>query len=85
MSIVQAKLSTTDDETWKEREAAVFALGAVVEGCIIGLYPHLSEIVTFIIPFLDDKFPLIQSISCWMLSRFSRFVDRGIGHQKGSE
>ncbi|KAL6346911.1 hypothetical protein AAG906_003028 [Vitis piasezkii] len=85
MPIVQAKLSTTDDETWKEREAAVLALGAVAEGCISGLYPHLSEIVTFIIPLLDDKFPLIRSISCWTLSRFSRFVVQGIGHQKGSE
>ncbi|XP_034681987.1 transportin-1-like isoform X2 [Vitis riparia] len=85
MPIVQAKLSTTDDETWKEREAAVLALGAVAEGCITGLYPHLSEIVTFIIPLLDDKFPLIRSISCWTLSRFSRFVVQGIGQQKGSE
>lgn len=41
---LQAKLSTSDDETWKEREAAVLALGAIAEGCISGLYPHLSEV-----------------------------------------
>ncbi|XP_059653889.1 transportin-1 [Cornus florida] len=85
MPIVQAKLSTTDDETWKEREAAVLALGAIAEGCINGLYPHLSQIVTFLIPLLDDKFPLIRSISCWTLSRFSRFIVQGIGHQEGHE
>lgn len=41
----QAKLSATDDESWKEREAAVLALGAIAEGCIHGLYPHLSEVI----------------------------------------
>lgn len=45
MSNFQAKLSNSDDETWKEREAAVLALGAVAEGCLIGLYPHLNEVI----------------------------------------
>ncbi|GFY94563.1 transportin 1 [Actinidia rufa] len=86
MPTVQAKLSSTDDAAaWKEREAAVLALGAISEGCIKGLYPHLSEIVTFLIPLLDDKFPLIRSISCWTISRFSKFIVQGIGHQEGRE
>ncbi|KAF7127709.1 hypothetical protein RHSIM_Rhsim11G0193600 [Rhododendron simsii] len=85
MPIVQAKLSTTDEPTWKEREAAVLALGAIAEGCINGLYPHLSEIVTFLIPLLDDKFPLIRSISCWTVSRFSKYIVQGVGHQEGRE
>lgn len=83
MPYVQAKLSTSDDETWKEREAAVLALGAIAEGCINGLYPHLSQIVAFLIPLLDDKFPLIRSISCWTLSRFSKFIVEGINHPEG--
>ncbi|KAG6408037.1 hypothetical protein SASPL_131039 [Salvia splendens] len=45
MPIVQAKLSATGDEAWKDREAAVLALGAIGEGCINGLYPHLSEVI----------------------------------------
>ncbi|KAI8027441.1 Transportin-1 [Camellia lanceoleosa] len=85
MPVVQAKLSSNDDETWKEREAAVLALGAIAEGCISGLYPHLSEIVAFLIPLLDDKFPLIRSISCWTVSRFSKFIVQGIGHQERRE
>ncbi|KAJ4964946.1 hypothetical protein NE237_016795 [Protea cynaroides] len=85
MPLVQAKLTPTDDLTWKEREAAVLALGAVAEGCIKGLYPHLPEMVAFLIPLLDDKFPLIRSITCWTLSRYSRFVVQSIGHQKGRE
>ncbi|XP_045788243.1 transportin-1-like [Trifolium pratense] len=43
MPIVEAKLSTVGDDGWKEREAAVLALGAIGEGCINGLYPHLPE------------------------------------------
>ncbi|OMO54088.1 Armadillo-like helical [Corchorus capsularis] len=74
MPLVQAKLSTSDDDSWKEREAAVLALGAIAEGCISGLYPHLPEIVEFQLPILDDKFPLLRSISCWTLSRFSKFI-----------
>lgn len=44
MPLIQAKLSTLDDCSWKEREAAVLTLGAIAEGCIGGLYPHLAEV-----------------------------------------
>ncbi|KAG6528448.1 hypothetical protein ZIOFF_010623 [Zingiber officinale] len=74
MPLIQQKLSLTSDASWKEREAAVLAIGAIAEGCINGLYPHLPEIVKFLIPLFDDKFPLIRSISCWTLSRFSKFI-----------
>ncbi|TXG46837.1 hypothetical protein EZV62_026131 [Acer yangbiense] len=40
---VEVKLSANGDEAWKDREAAVLALGAIAEGCISVLYPHLSE------------------------------------------
>ncbi|KAK6130104.1 hypothetical protein DH2020_036154 [Rehmannia glutinosa] len=85
MPIVQSKLSATGDEAWKDREAAVLALGAIGEGCINGLYPHLSEIIAFLIPLLDDKFPLIRSISCWTLSRFSKYIVQGTAHQEGHD
>ncbi|XAR59860.1 hypothetical protein NMG60_11015852 [Bertholletia excelsa] len=85
MPIIQAKLSATDDAAWKEREAAVLALGAIAEGCINGLYPYLSEIVAFLTPLLDDKFPLIRSISCWTISRFSKFIVQGVGYKEGQE
>ncbi|KAJ9165919.1 hypothetical protein P3X46_020732 [Hevea brasiliensis] len=85
MPLVEAKLSTSDDETWKEREAAVLALGAIAEGCVEGLYPHLAEIVAYLIPVLDDKFPLLRSITCWTLSRFSKFIVQSIANQKGAE
>ncbi|KAM7258081.1 hypothetical protein ACFE04_013822 [Oxalis oulophora] len=85
LPMVQAKLGSSGDETWKEREAAVLALGAVAEGCINGLYPLLSQIVAFLIPLIDDKFPLIRSISCWTLSRFSKYIIQDIGRPNGYE
>ncbi|KAK4746628.1 hypothetical protein SAY87_025665 [Trapa incisa] len=85
MPIIESKLLTTGDAEWKEREAAVLALGAIAEGCIIGLYPHLTQIIAFLIPLLDDKFPLIRSITCWTLSRFSKYIVEGTNHQKGYE
>ena len=44
---MQAKLSAGGDDAWKDREAAVLALGAIGEGCINGLYPHLLEVFSF--------------------------------------
>ncbi|XP_048632631.1 transportin-1 isoform X1 [Brassica napus] len=85
MPLIQAKISTSGDETWKEREAAVLTLGAIAEGCFNGLYPHLSEIVAFLLPLLDDKFPLIRSISCWTLSRFGKYLIQETGNPKGYE
>ncbi|XVE48818.1 hypothetical protein DITRI_Ditri01bG0032900 [Diplodiscus trichospermus] len=61
----------------------VLALGAIGEGCINGLYPLLSEMVASLIPLLDDKFPLIRSISCWTLCRFRKYIVQDSGHQKG--
>ncbi|XP_042471730.1 transportin-1-like [Zingiber officinale] len=85
MPLIQQKLATTNDTSWKEREAAVLAIGAIAEGCINGLYPLLPEIVKFLIPLLDDKFPLIRSITCWTLSRFSKFIIQNIGQNNGYE
>ncbi|XP_065865189.1 uncharacterized protein [Euphorbia lathyris] len=35
-------------EAWKDREVVVFVLDVVAEGCINGLYPHLSQVNCFI-------------------------------------
>nr|CAB3486281.1 unnamed protein product [Digitaria exilis] len=40
---LQQNLARTDDDSWKERETAVLSLGAIAEGCIAGLYPHLPQ------------------------------------------
>eukprot|EP00252_Welwitschia_mirabilis_P011248 TRINITY_DN2531_c0_g1_i2.p1 TRINITY_DN2531_c0_g1~~TRINITY_DN2531_c0_g1_i2.p1 ORF type:complete len:886 (-),score=195.35 TRINITY_DN2531_c0_g1_i2:941-3598(-) len=84
MPLIQGKLSSVG-LSWKEREAAVLALGAIAEGCINGLFPHLQEMVSFLVPLLDDKFPLVRSITCWTLSRFSRWIVQSASHQEGHD
>ncbi|KAJ7545352.1 hypothetical protein O6H91_09G116500 [Diphasiastrum complanatum] len=83
MPLVQAKLSNSSDEAWKEREAAVLALGAIAEGCMQGLLPHMSQIVAFLVPLLEDQRPLIRSITCWTLSRYSKWIVQAAGHPDG--
>ncbi|OEL22827.1 Transportin-1 [Dichanthelium oligosanthes] len=85
MPLIEQNLARTDDDSWKERETAVLCLGAIAEGCIAGLYPHLPQIVAFLIPLLDDKFPLIRSITCWTLSRYSKFIVQNLDHPNGRE
>uniref|UniRef100_M4F875 Transportin-1 n=1 Tax=Brassica campestris TaxID=3711 RepID=M4F875_BRACM len=90
MPLIQAKLSTSGDEAWKEREAAVLTLGAIAEGCFnVRVDQYAStlflQIVAFLLPLLDDKFPLIRSISCWTLSRFGKYLIQEGGNPKGYE
>ncbi|KAL6550078.1 Transportin-1 [Orobanche minor] len=44
-----------------------------------------GRIIGFLIPLLDDKFPLIRSISCWTLSRFSKYIVQVTAHQVGRD
>ena len=41
-------------ETWTERECGILALGAIAEGCIDGLEPHLPQLVPWLIQSLKD-------------------------------
>jgi len=56
------------------RESAILALGAVAEGCAQGLVALLPQLVKFLVPLLDDPRPLVRSITCWSLSRFSQWL-----------
>ncbi|KAI9669178.1 MAG: hypothetical protein M1829_005179 [Trizodia sp. TS-e1964] len=56
---------------WQFREAAVLALGAVAEGCMHSVTPHLPELIPYLIALLDDKEPLVRQITCWTLGRYS--------------
>eukprot|EP00850_Spirogloea_muscicola_P005565 SM000025S08460 [mRNA] locus=s25:911945:919476:+ [translate_table: standard] len=78
------RLTIAGDSAWKEREAAVLALGAIAEGCINGLLPVLPQLVTFLLPLLEDKHPLVRSITCWTLSRYAKFIIQG-EQQVGSQ
>ncbi|CCX15054.1 armadillo-type protein [Pyronema domesticum] len=59
---------------WPYREAAVLALGAVADGCLDGVAPHLPELVPYLISLLNDEEPLVRQITCWTLGRYSRWA-----------
>ncbi|KAK6022489.1 HEAT repeat protein, partial [Ostertagia ostertagi] len=59
---------------WEVKESGILALGAVAEGCMNGITPHLHELIPFLLNMLDDKKPLVRSITCWTLSRYCSWV-----------
>ncbi|KAL9937734.1 hypothetical protein V8E36_003279 [Tilletia maclaganii] len=58
-------------EEWLHRESGILALGAIAQGCIGGIQPHLPNLVPLLINTFQDTKPLVRSIACWTLSRYS--------------
>lgn len=61
-------------QEWPYREAAVLALGAVAEGCMDVVKPHLPELVPYLISLLEDQEPVVRQITCWTLGRYSSWA-----------
>ncbi|KAK3327965.1 armadillo-type protein [Cercophora scortea] len=61
-------------QDWWYREAAVLALGAVAEGCMDVVVPHLPELVPYLISLLEDPEPVVRQITCWTLGRYSSWA-----------
>ncbi|WWC73445.1 uncharacterized protein I206_107415 [Kwoniella pini CBS 10737] len=58
-------------QEWTQRESGILALGAIAEGCIDGLEPHLPQLIPFLLKTLQDKKALVRSITCWTLGRYA--------------
>ncbi|CCA70510.1 related to importin beta-2 subunit (transportin) [Serendipita indica DSM 11827] len=56
---------------WVQRECGILALGALAEGCIDYMEPHLPTLIPFLVNMLADSKPLIRSITCWTLGRYA--------------
>lgn len=61
-------------DDWPYREAAVLALGAIAEGCLDVVTPHLPELVPYLITLLNDTEPVVRQITCWTLGRYSAWA-----------
>ncbi|KAI7960599.1 hypothetical protein MJO29_005667 [Puccinia striiformis f. sp. tritici] len=59
---------------WEHKEAAILALGAIAEGCLNGMEPHLSTLVPLLLDALKDRKALVRSITCWTLGRYSSWI-----------
>lgn len=62
---------------WRARESAILALGAVAEGCHIGLMPYLGSMTAMLVPKLADPQPMVRIIACWSLTRYSFWLLAG--------
>ncbi|KAF2683568.1 ARM repeat-containing protein [Lentithecium fluviatile CBS 122367] len=58
-------------DEWPNREAAVLALGAIADGCMSAVEPHLPTLTPYMITLLQDTEPVVRQITCWSLGRYS--------------
>ncbi|CAO1631359.1 unnamed protein product [Parajaminaea phylloscopi] len=71
-------------DDWLQRESGILALGAIAEGCITGIQPHLPTLVPYLVGKLSDSKPLVRSIACWTLGRYSSWcvAEKTAEHQR---
>ncbi|CAI7671587.1 hypothetical protein N7533_005980 [Penicillium manginii] len=67
---------------WPNREAAVLTLGAVADGCMDAVTPHLPELVPYLISLLTDAQPVVRQITCWCLGRYSEWASHLSDHSQ---
>lgn len=75
---LKQKLWSTD---WLQRESGILALGAMAEGCIEPIEPHLHTLVPYLINTLNDPKPLVRSITCWTLGRYASWTTQPISEE----
>ncbi|KAK0430055.1 related to importin beta-2 subunit (transportin) [Armillaria ostoyae] len=66
---------------WLQRESGILALGAMAEGCIEAIEPHLPTLVPYLINMLNDPKPLVRSITCWTLGRYASWTTQPISDE----
>mmetsp|Transcript_74295 Transcript_74295/g.124000 ORF Transcript_74295/g.124000 Transcript_74295/m.124000 type:complete len:895 (+) Transcript_74295:39-2723(+) len=71
LPLLQERLASSE---WEIRESGILALGAIAEGCIDHIAVYLPQLTPWLIQTLSDSKPLVRSITCWTLSRYSKWV-----------
>eukprot|EP01125_Pyxidicula_operculata_P014111 TRINITY_DN4689_c0_g1_i2.p1 TRINITY_DN4689_c0_g1~~TRINITY_DN4689_c0_g1_i2.p1 ORF type:complete len:710 (-),score=140.77 TRINITY_DN4689_c0_g1_i2:664-2793(-) len=71
LPFVEKGLQSND---WLTRESTIMALGCVARGCSREMNQYLAKIVPYLFDMLNDQQFLLRSISCWVLSRYTRWI-----------
>jgi len=81
LPVVQERLG--EGQQWQIRESAILTLGAISEGCFNGIMRYLPILVPHLLQTLRDPHRLVRSMSCWTLSRYSRWIitDRSLSQR----
>ncbi|CCM03932.1 uncharacterized protein FIBRA_06084 [Fibroporia radiculosa] len=66
-------------DDWLQRESGILALGAMAEGCIDAVEPHLPTLIPYLVNMLNDPKPLVRSITCWTLGRYASWCTQSYG------
>lgn len=72
LPLIEQRLQNHD--SWEIRESGVLALGAITRGCISHLDQYVPNVLTLLLTLTQDPKPLLRSISCWCLNRFSPWI-----------
>ncbi|ESS67863.1 transportin 1 [Trypanosoma cruzi] len=64
------------NNSWKELEAAILALGAIMDGCFDSMTPYLPEISTRLLQLLGDPSVhfLVWNISLWTMTQIGKHI-----------
>ena len=73
LPMIEGRLSP--NQRWEVQESAILALGAIAMGCMQSLEPHLLKILEVLLTrCLSSTQPLVRSITCWTVGRFSTWI-----------
>lgn len=61
-------------QDWTIREASILAFGAVSQGCLDLVGPHLPELIPYLVSTLKDPEGPVRQISCWTITRYSSWI-----------
>ena len=53
---------------------AILALGAIKEGCMLYLTPHIPELILHLFGCLESDNALVCCITCWTMSQYSEWI-----------
>eukprot|EP00429_Kryptoperidinium_foliaceum_P067881 CAMPEP_0176057930 /NCGR_PEP_ID=MMETSP0120_2-20121206/28857_1 /TAXON_ID=160619 /ORGANISM="Kryptoperidinium foliaceum, Strain CCMP 1326" /LENGTH=904 /DNA_ID=CAMNT_0017391447 /DNA_START=55 /DNA_END=2766 /DNA_ORIENTATION=- len=71
LPLIQAKL---EDPAWEVQESGVLAVGAIAIGCMRELVQFLPRVMELLLKHTEAGKPLLRSISCWTITRFSSWI-----------
>lgn len=71
LPLIEQKLQHT---AWEHQEVGVLAIGAIAAGCMDKMLQFLPKVTELLLGLTAGEKPLLRSISCWCLSRFSSWI-----------
>ncbi|KAJ1821551.1 hypothetical protein LPJ60_002543 [Coemansia sp. RSA 2675] len=71
LPVLKEELASDD---WRIKEAGILALGAIAEGCMTGMQPHLPSLLPYLIQWFKHEKALVRSIACWSASRYGKWA-----------